>query len=435
MSDPRTSPSNTTGDTGSLSAGPAGAQAPERASAGPYDVAVAVASSFGRLLPALAVLLLLLLILGALVYGIWTSVDRIVTIQGNLNKAVEERAIAQVAAAASNAEALVQLERARTTGLREAQEQIRDRNQTALDFSERLQKLISGQLDNMKKNEEVTQKQNERTVDFQKAQEHTYQARLGDLERQIKQTEQKREELRFAEYTDYKTRIAENFKTGRIPDAAILQLLEEKLADPELRNRALRDSNAESEPWGVRVALALALFHQTGLQRYLDQASQLTTKNASGADYAIATLYSYRIASRADRSRLNPLVVRVAEMALNPLFGADFRDTLLSRGPIYSASEGEIERLLGQARTHELAKYVSGRLRSAKPQAETACYPVPVLLTAIRNLSAEAELVYGTRLLDSGETSPLLRACVKSSMANGQAYERPTEPAFVKWSD
>jgi len=401
--------------------------------AGPYEFAMTLASSFGRLFPALVLLLLLLLIVLGVGYGIWASVDKVTAIQTALNKTILDTANAKVTAAESTANAKAMVESAKAAGLVETQEHLRAQNSNALDFSEKLQKLISGQLDNMRKNSDISREQEDRAKKFREQQEVSYKERLRILEGQIKDTEQKRSDLKFSQYLDYKTRITDQLKQGYSVDPTVLQLLEEKLENTDINSKAANDAQSKSELWSTRIALLLILYRHSGTTTFLDQAIDLTVKNPRALNYAIASLYAPRYGKSNGNSE--ELIVNSSNLVVNQQLNTEFRDGLLSSGLFYPPYGKTLHHILGEERIKDIAKYINSRLKSASPLSEAMCHPIPTYLGTLRNLSTEAEIVYATRILESPNASITLRACLKNSIANGQSYDRPSDLTFSSWPD
>jgi len=154
----------------------------------------------------------------------------------------------------------------------------------------------------------------------------------------------------------------------------------------------------------------------------------------SAANYGVASLYSAQWSNSPNLSQIAPLMVASADLLLDPNATTNFRDGMISNAVVYSMGNQAAEQVLGAVRTQAIAKLLGQHVMRANPQSIANCGSVSYFVNMLRSLSPEAELVYGTRVMDDLPANSVLSTCVKSAIEfSGIQYTRPDASALARW--
>lgn len=407
---------------------------------GPYDVAILVARSFGRSLPAV-------IIVALIAYGAWFALGEMSVLQTRIIDAERQKSEAVIKKAEAEADAKAAGDRAKYDALQEYSKQLATLNTVSADVSKQLQELVGSQLDNMKKANELTDLQDKKARDYQeqilqtsKAELTASKLELEKLRDQIAETSKKSEEFELAAalagYNQMKATIAEQLGKGFPVSDQLLELFGQRLRDPSAEREATKAAQDTSERWDVRVAINLELFKKSSQDRYLDNARLITIENKRAAGSAVASLFSPRFGVFSDQ-QMRAVVPVMAALILESGFSKEFRDRLLDALSYPSGLNLRVSDLLDMDVLTKLAQFAGARLiETARTNTFPACFSVEQLLRLLAGLSPEAELVYAFRALENaGGGDETDRQCIRNALEKSVKGKPPTGDMLQRWSN
>jgi hypothetical protein len=369
-------------------------EAANRASANQYDFALYVARSFGKALPVLVVIVLI-------AYGAYYGIGEASRLQTQLNDAQKQQAEAEIKKTQAEADARDAGDKARYEALQEYSKQLTSLNAVSEDVSNRLQALVSTQIDNMKKASDLSDAQDKKSRELQAQIEEKSKAELAALRAQIADAQKKIDEsVRAASlsgYNELKANVDDLLKRNLYVTPQVLDLLEEKLADSLVLNQAVSDAGDSMQPWEMRLVLYIQLLRKTSNQQHLENARLLIVQNKELAKGATASLFS----TGAFPAQLNPLLIRVmAGLFVDEGLTTEFRDRLVA-APLF-LNNSQLALTLGTDLVPKVAHSAGQRLLEITAKSDAAfCYEVGYFLTILKSLSPDAELVFATRALQN----------------------------------
>jgi hypothetical protein len=391
--------------------------------AGPYDLALFVARSLGRWLPAVVVLLL---IGGGAVYGI-----RELT---NLRKlaldAESKAAKAEVAQVRAEGNAERAADKTRNDLLKEYSTQLEQLNERSAASVKRLQELVKTELDNIKQINEESERQNKERMDYASQQLESRQeelnkkqAELEDLRGKIQLANEEREkaqqeaavraaasarETSLSGYNQLKRRISEQLASdyGHI-GYDVWEMLDQQLRESVVRSEAIGDTQNNSERWDTRVAISMELFRHTSEPQFLNQARDLVNLNKRAARATTASLFELR-RGQSWRQQAGYAIPVVAGLLLDGSCPMEFRLRLLDT--LSQILEPDFIGLLDAGIRDQVSTFAGARLvEVATKNDETACYLLDPPLRLLHQLSLQEEdgyLAEARRIAAAAGTDP-----------------------------
>jgi hypothetical protein len=391
-------------------------------STGLYDIVMYIVKSF----PAVVMV-------GLLAYGALYAFREVFSLQTQIIVVERQKAEAEIKKSQAEADAKAAANIDKYEALQEVSKQLIELNSISANVSNRIQDLVSSQIDNMKKSEELAKLQNEKAKEYQSQLEQASQNELSKLQAQIAEATKKANEQVIAAaitgYNEIKNTIALVVNRGGFVDAQILELLGQKLNNPIAAKQAASDIVDSNDSWTVRATIAIQLFKKTSNAEYLHQARSLIENNKRANQRAISSvLTEYGALSPQQYSVVNDMII---DFILDAGFDREFRTDLLTAGFRWSDN---LKKEMGPDKVERLAKYAGDVLVETVSASTAYCFQITSLLELLGKLSQEAALVYAHRALKNPRGAESERQCIKTELDNAIGTDQPTPEMIQQWA-
>jgi len=395
-------------------------------SAGPYDVVMLIAKSFGPMLPMVVVVILI-------ACGAYYAIHEMSNLQGQVQKAEFQKLQAET-------EAKSAADRARLDAMQESSKQLIHSNEASSEISKRIEGLVSGQMDIMEKNERLSSGLADKLAEYQKEKGKVEVDRLKDqlnsLNVQIadakKQMEEQTRASALSNYNEIRDQIASTVRSENVPSYDMITFLGQRLANSDVESQAVKDLKDDRNDWVLRLIIGLELFKKTSKQEYVSAAHSLILENSnvvdgSGSKGSKQSRELTVVSLLCDRALTEP----TSNLVLDGRYPLRFRMNLLrASSPITNmvaakASKGGAD---------ELVKAIGSELVSEATNGHSDYYDVWFTLGLLGQLSQEAQLVYASRSLGLAKGySEDATQRIKEELEKVVGDKQPTPESRQRW--
>jgi len=276
--------------------------------------------------------------------------------------------------------------------------------------SQKVQQLVTGQLQNMMQLELRAEAQTRSQAAQQKQAEEAATREITLLKKQVTELEERRNSLDagFAagQYQELRTKLQEDLEEPYSQSTGTLvELLRPKLTDTRIRDLVAADMKGNNIPWRFRLLLNIELYRLTTEERFLEGMSTLLKSNRLALDGSLSRLFSPSSNARWGKTAEASVVRLAISWGLDESVGKSARLALLTAVPYGNALATYSESLSKDERDRGARTF--GRLMLSLFESDY-CEP---LFTILRTFSETAARVYSYLILQDS-SRPNVHGCI-----------------------